>query len=371
MFDLPKPDKLVSDVDDLIDDALDRVPEVSLPEPGDVADSILDPLPEPGDAAEAVVETLPGADSMLNDIWTRVPLSVQALLQNIDSNVPIFGGIGDDELFGTNNDDSILADPIVRDDAGGDDLVFAMGGDDIILAFGGDNTIHAGSGSDIVVTADGNDLILAGDGFDDVQSGRGIDLIRGEDGDDILRGGEGDDIVDGGTGNDRVIGGSDNDTLIDGLGRDLLEGRAGTDIIELVDDTEADRVLIRPEDLGTGFDIIRGFSTDNPKTGGDMLDLRQIDSAIEFTQIGNDVLVLTTPAGVTETITIALLEAIRIEDVLDGNTLLSDGGLVTSARTVIPTDVETYLSTRTANPLETAGQSAPTATIVAAEDVLT
>jgi len=152
-------------VEGLIDDSMDRLADLRdraagtvdrLPDPGSILETVADQVADIPGVSEIsavtgrggvpadAVDNLPKLDAATEALWSRVPLSIQALLENIDSNLLIFGGVSDDLLVGSRRSDTILADPIVRDDSGGNDLVFGLGGDDIILAFGGENTVLAG-----------------------------------------------------------------------------------------------------------------------------------------------------------------------------------------------------------------------------------
>ena len=106
----------------------------------------------------------------------------------------VTGTQGNDDLLGTQGgdlvdalagNDRILADLILSDALGGDDVVYAGFGDDQVYALGGDNRIYGENGRDTLITADGNDLIDAGPGDDpDVQAGRGNDRVLGRAGND-------------------------------------------------------------------------------------------------------------------------------------------------------------------------------------------
>jgi Ca2+-binding RTX toxin-like protein len=261
---------------------------------------------------------------------SAIPSDVRDLAKSLGSDRPIVGTLGDDVIKGTRKSDVILADPTVRDDVGGDDVVYGRGGDDTIYTFGGDDIVWGGKGDDIIRTADGDDWVDAGQGNDDVQSGRGRDVVLGGPGKDVIRGGEDDDWLDGGEGNDRIIGGSGNDTLIDGPGADRLEGRTGDDLILLVNDATTDRVLFLPDDVGDGVDTISGFDTTAPSEGGDVVDLSELDGvSLLAAADGEDVLLFADPGSDKGPILIARVRSVDLDDLLDDNIITPNGVLVT------------------------------------------
>ena len=118
----------------------------------------------------------------------------------------ITGTAGDDDIDGTNNNDTISG----------------LRGDDRLDGQAGNDTLIGGAGSDELRGDDGNDT-LNGDA--------GNDELRGEDGDDILAGGGGNDELRGDSGNDTLNGGAGNDELRGGFGDDTLVGGTGADIL--------------------------------------------------------------------------------------------------------------------------------------------
>lgn len=86
---------------------------------------------------------------------------------------------------------------------------------------------------------DGNDTIFGQQGEDKIYGGDGDDIINGGDGDDYLYGGIGNDTIDGGAGDDTIYGedvfcldSSDgNDDLFGRDGADTLHGCAGDDFL--------------------------------------------------------------------------------------------------------------------------------------------
>lgn len=107
---------------------------------------------------------------------------------NTDIASKAWGGEGNDELEGGNNDDYLYGDE----------------GNDILRGGAGADTLYGGN-PDLAATIDGNwsvfdgnDLLLGQDGNDLLAGGSGADTLRGGNGLDDLWGGYGPDTVDGG-----------------------------------------------------------------------------------------------------------------------------------------------------------------------------
>ena len=131
----------------------------------------------------------------------------------------IYGGKGDDQLFGF----------------GGNDTLRGGYGDDELGGFTGNNLLYGGHGDDSIGGGDGgNDTIYGGPGHDIVAAQDGDDWIHGGSGRDLLFGDKGNDGIDGGRGSDELWGGAGNDTLSGGGGKDtfVFFDNGGTDIIE-------------------------------------------------------------------------------------------------------------------------------------------
>lgn len=270
-----------------------------------------------------------------------------ALIRGTQRDDILVGTLFDDTILGLGGNDLIAADPTVFDFVGGDDVVDGGIGNDDIFTFGGDDEVDGGSGNDTIRTADGDDRIEAGRGNDDVQSGRGEDIVLGQAGDDELRGGEDDDDVRGGAGNDRVIGGSDDDTLRDGVGVDQLEGRTGDDTVILAADGSTDTVVFMADDVGDGVDTIRGFNTEAPDDGGDLIDIREVaGEGFELVEDSGDVLIFADPEGAAGLTLLARVEDVDDEGALADNILDGDGaGAAFIAESADgPTEVDEALS---------------------------
>ncbi|AHE48321.1 asx product [Aeromonas hydrophila 4AK4] len=126
------------------------------------------------------------------------------------------------------------------------------------------DTLYGGDGNDILFGQGGDDFLYGGAGNDILFGGSGNDTLYGESGSDVLSGGSGNDTLYGGTGNDILSGGLGNDILIGGVGDDILKGDAGSDTFTwLKGDTEAGKVA-------------KDYVVDFSKSEGDKLDLSDL-----------------------------------------------------------------------------------------------
>ena len=94
---------------------------------------------------------------------------------------------------------------------------------------------NGGDGDDELDGSDGNDTITGGAGDDTLFAGIGTNSLNGGDGDDIIftendtssrntiEGGSGNDTINAGSGADRIIAGAGNDTYKFGLGIDEID----------------------------------------------------------------------------------------------------------------------------------------------------
>lgn len=76
---------------------------------------------------------------------------------------------------------------------------------DLIFGGTGDDTVFGSAGADNIKAEDGNDLVFGGAGNDAISGNAGNDALYGGDGNDIITGGAGADSVFGGGGNDRIF----------------------------------------------------------------------------------------------------------------------------------------------------------------------
>ncbi|MFM4680603.1 VCBS domain-containing protein [Aeromonas media] len=126
------------------------------------------------------------------------------------------------------------------------------------------DTLYGGDGNDILFGQGGDDFLYGGAGNDILFGGSGNDTLYGESGSDVLSGGSGNDTLYGGTGNDVLSGGLGNDILIGGAGDDILKGDAG-----------ADTFTWQKGDTVAGS-VAKDYVVDFSKSEGDKLDLSDL-----------------------------------------------------------------------------------------------
>ncbi len=111
----------------------------------------------------------------------------------------LYGGNGNDRLWG-GNDWSLEEQPTTQA------VIFGGDGDDTVFgSINGTNNVRGEAG---------NDRLLGGQQNDRLDGGIGDDALRGGYGDDILIGGEGNDVLSGGDGRDRLSGGAGEDVFL-------------------------------------------------------------------------------------------------------------------------------------------------------------
>ncbi|MGF1495923.1 MAG: hypothetical protein ACFB8W_03745 [Elainellaceae cyanobacterium] len=161
----------------------------------------------------------------------------------------VTGGIGDNRLIGSREDDQIegLAGDDLLGGRAGDDTLLGGDGDDVLKGHRGEDAVLGGAGNDRVVGNRGADIVSGGEGDDVVKGNQQSDRLAGGSGEDSLRGQGGRDFLDGGLGGDRLIGGSGSDRFIlrIGDGSDTINdfGR-GRDALLLVDGLTFDQLAI-------------------------------------------------------------------------------------------------------------------------------
>lgn len=172
---------------------------------------------------------------------SEIELSGDGLAAQLGNDV-ILGGIEDDLLNGTSNQDKFYG-------SFGNDTIRGFNSSDILEGGEGDDHLYGDDGNDKLHGSFGNDILDGGSSQDTLVGGSGNDWLKGQYGDDRLWGGDGNDTLDGGQnqdhlygeagndwlkgqyGDDRLWGGDGNDTLNGGQNQDRLYGEAGNDIL--------------------------------------------------------------------------------------------------------------------------------------------
>jgi Ca2+-binding RTX toxin-like protein len=185
------------------------------------------------------------------------------------------GGAGNDEITGTNNDDSILG-------GAGNDTVFGRGGDDSINTGTGNDNIDGGSGDDVITGSFGNDTIDGSTGFDTLNEGfssttnktfsmsdtatvftdngvnQGTDSISGLERANIrMLAGNNDIFLGGFGGTATVVGGTGNDRIAGGRNLDQLDGGGGFDRVRVITDNNV--TLTNTELTAESKDFLSNF----------------------------------------------------------------------------------------------------------------
>ncbi|MEM6624138.1 MAG: DUF4114 domain-containing protein [Pseudomonadota bacterium] len=191
-------------------------------------------------------------------------------------NDDLFGGNGNDKLFGMAGHDSVSGGDgadILRGNSGddslgggtgsdvlyggkGDDTLGGSGGDDALYGDSGNDKLFGGAGVDQLTGGSGDDALDGGSGHDTLDGGSGVDSLEGGLGNDVLKGGSGSDVLYGGSGTDRLEGGKGDDSLSGGDGADRLKGGSGADALS----------------GGDGKDYLAGGGGADALAGGDGLD---------------------------------------------------------------------------------------------------
>ncbi len=164
-------------------------------------------------------------------------------------------------VFAQGGNDTVIVDPRIHLSTIlfggiGNDVLYGGGGDDQISGDDGNDVIFGGAGIDTLCGDNGNDVVQGGQGNDTLFGEVGNDTLRGDAGDDLLLGDIGNDTLDGGIGNDHLYGQLGNDTLLGGIGNNIVVGGDGNDkIIALV----GRNILIG----GNGADKLYGNAKDD------------------------------------------------------------------------------------------------------------
>jgi len=143
----------------------------------------------------------------------------------------MFGGDGNDVLFGTTETTGLMASTDGQNDR---DTVYGGYGNDVLYAGASASTLLGEAGSDSLIGAYGADTLLGGDGDDYINGAQNNDVMNGGTGSDQLYGDQGDDILIGGGGADKLFGGLGNDEYL----------FTGTEAINELANQGIDKVLV-------------------------------------------------------------------------------------------------------------------------------
>ena len=209
------------------------------------------------------------------------------IIDNLGSNT-IEGGLGDDVMITGDGSDIIT-------DRGGRNIIYSKGGEDNINLYDpsrygeteqqkfnshNNSEVHSGGGDDVITVHDGTNTIDSDDGDDRIIVYNGDNTVRSGDGDDNVTVFNGSNTVDAGDGEDKVkvyngnnlvYGGADNDdiTVVDGI--NIVHGQSGDDHIKAY---HGDQVLCGEDgdddiEGGDGRDYIEGGDGDDTIDGGE------------------------------------------------------------------------------------------------------
>ena len=183
----------------------------------------------------------------------------------------VYGGDGNDKLFGGGGRDYI-------DGGDGFDSIYGGNHEDVLAGGDDGDRIYGGNGRDTISGGGGRDYIYGGNATDDIFGGDGNDKILGQGGSDKISGGGGDDEIDGGSGydfigggadDDVIRGGSESDTIIGGPGNDWIDGEEGHDTI--FGDLRTDKGSTRDEFEAFTSTLVYGRDTIYGSGGHDWL----------------------------------------------------------------------------------------------------
>jgi Ca2+-binding RTX toxin-like protein len=229
---------------------------------------------------------------------SQIELSGDALAAQLGPDV-IIGGLENDQLNGTSNQDKFygsLGDDTINgynssdilEGGEGNDKLFGGDGDDKLHGSFGNDTLDGGASQDSLVGGSGNDLLKgeggddrlwSGEGNDSLEGGQNQDQLWGEAGNDVLTGDDGDDRLFGGSGGDRLLGGSGHDQLFGDSGQDILIGGTWND--QMTGGTGQDRFIFEQGNsfLSGEYDRILDF-----QVGIDKIEFHNF-SGLNFNQL--------------------------------------------------------------------------------------
>ena len=160
---------------------------------------------------------------------TIIGTSGDDILNGTDGPDVISGLQGNDIIRGLGGDDVIcagLGNDAVYGGQGFDIIFGAQGADVIYAANGATSNMRADDRGARMFGGAGDDTIYGTSRWDRMQGGAGIDSLYGYEGRDWMRGGGDPDMIDGGNNIDDLHGGNGNDRIVV-LGSDTVRGGAG------------------------------------------------------------------------------------------------------------------------------------------------
>ena len=172
------------------------------------------------------------------------------------SSIRFFGGEGDDRFVHDTRSSIHAALPRTElYGGGGNDRLFGSTKADVIRGGPGRDSLFGFEANDAIFAGDGNDYVYGGTGNDLLFGGRGSDRIYGENGNDILCGDADNDDLRGGNHNDRLYGGGQSgDRFRPGHGSDAVS-RSGCAVTAITGDWDGNGT----DDLGVYFGAERAF----------------------------------------------------------------------------------------------------------------
>lgn len=141
------------------------------------------------------------------------------VIAGLQGNDTILGLGGDDLICGGQGDDRLVGGQ-------GFDIIFGAQGSDRLIAADAEESGTADTRGARMFGGAGDDAIFGSTKWDRMQGGPGKDSLYGYEGRDWIRGGSGDDEIYGMAGIDNIHGGNGNDTMFV-QGADIIKGGAG------------------------------------------------------------------------------------------------------------------------------------------------
>ncbi len=185
-----------------------------------------------------------------------VPASVRGLIDGGDGTDALYAGLGNTDLNGSSDADTLIGGPGSDDIDGGsgNDSAYGGAGNDDIGGESGNDVLDGGPNGDLLKGGSNTDAVTYGtraegvaasiggvagqDGNSEDSSPSGLDTIDtdvetlfGTSGDDVLVGDDDANLLAAGAGNDFLLGNGRGDTLVGDAGDDFLAGGFGNDLV--------------------------------------------------------------------------------------------------------------------------------------------